>query len=281
MQSTRRIFGISGMVAAIALALTSAVVPVSAAAATPAHIWGPGAAPVPAERSPRLLSHDEARNLELPRQIVEPADGYTAAARSMSRIYDAIEEDPTNVSASAPDMRTRFKNAGGLAGLTFNRSAAKPVEAPQARIPPTAKVELTGTNEAKPTAKQSFTCAITWSSTVKCWDTKNAGQHGNEATMSASMPQDVVGLPSSAVSVAASLDLTCASLANGSVWCWGRDTNGEVGDGGATFQAKPFQVIAGGVSRLAAGPNHVCALMSVGNVDCWATNGNMGLGVSA
>ncbi len=52
----------------------------------------------------------------------------------------------------------------------------------------------------------------------------------------------VVPLPGAARWVAASLNHTVVLLADGSVWAWGRDDRGELGDGGTAIRLTPFQV---------------------------------------
>ncbi len=52
----------------------------------------------------------------------------------------------------------------------------------------------------------------------------------------------VVPLPAAARWLAASLGHTAVLLADGSVWTWGRDDHGELGDGGTAVRITPYQV---------------------------------------
>jgi hypothetical protein len=72
-------------------------------------------------------------------------------------------------------------------------------------------------------------------------------------------------------------DHACAA-ANGAALCWGRDADGQVGhndyqdDRLGTAQSKPWQVIAHGVTRVAAGGDLSCAIVG-GALWCWGNTG--------
>lgn len=62
--------------------------------------------------------------------------------------------------------------------------------------------------------------------------------------------------------------------------CWGRNVNGQIGDGTTTNRLTPVAVsgLSSGVQAIAAGNEHVCALTSEGAVRCWGINLFGGLG---
>jgi alpha-tubulin suppressor-like RCC1 family protein len=69
------------------------------------------------------------------------------------------------------------------------------------------------------------------------------------------------------------------------VWCWGDDARGQLGDGGgAAASAVPVQVLRQdgepltGVAQLASGALHVCALDADGVIWCWGDNKNLQTG---
>jgi len=72
------------------------------------------------------------------------------------------------------------------------------------------------------------------------------------------------------------------SLANGTVWAWGSNSSGQLGDGTAVLHAVPQQVPGlTNVIAVAAGGTHSLALKGDGTVWAWGANGNGQLGVGS
>ena len=73
----------------------------------------------------------------------------------------------------------------------------------------------------------------------------------------------------------------CAARADGTVWCWGTNSFGELGPGIPlnNFQATPVQLPAlSNVRQLAAGSDHVCAVTYADVASCWGKNDHGQLG---
>jgi alpha-tubulin suppressor-like RCC1 family protein/PKD repeat protein len=72
---------------------------------------------------------------------------------------------------------------------------------------------------------------------------------------------------------------TCAALGDGTVQCWGRNFNGQLGDG-TTDNASTPRAVTGitTATAIAAGGAHTCALLADGTAQCWGNNGNGQLG---
>ena len=72
---------------------------------------------------------------------------------------------------------------------------------------------------------------------------------------------------------------TCALKSNGTVWCWGNNYYGQLGDGTYVDKNIPVQVLnLTNVIQISAGEDHTCALKSDGTVWCWGRNDEGQLG---
>lgn len=130
------------------------------------------------------------------------------------------------------------------------------------------------------------TCAFTsWSgdSPYQCWGGNDLGQLGKGtvgADQAAPAPvKNTFHSPPLQWLVAGSLH-TCALTPAGAVKCWGFNNVGQLGDGTNQTRTTPEQVVgmADGVTGLAAGDTHTCALTSTGGIKCWGWNNNGQLG---
>jgi alpha-tubulin suppressor-like RCC1 family protein len=76
----------------------------------------------------------------------------------------------------------------------------------------------------------------------------------------------------------------CALTNGGAVHCWGANFNGQLGDGTNTDRSLPVPVVGldSGVTAIAAGDEHACAVTSTGAVKCWGWNitGQLGDGTT-
>jgi alpha-tubulin suppressor-like RCC1 family protein len=132
----------------------------------------------------------------------------------------------------------------------------------------------------------SHTCGLTQEGEAFCWGGEPLGQLGNGTALTADQ-----GVPSrvqmpagvSFSSIKAGFYHTCALGSDASAYCWGRDDNGQLGNGSTLTdnQPSPSQVqMPAGVSfsSIAAGANHTCALGSDASAYCWGNDGGGQLG---
>lgn len=88
------------------------------------------------------------------------------------------------------------------------------------------------------------------------------------------VPVDAVD-PRCIVQLSAGDDHVCALLGEGSVWCWGRDLVGQLGNGMIADAAyRPARTLDGPYSAIGAGGDHTCGLAADRSVACWGNNNN-------
>ncbi len=123
-------------------------------------------------------------------------------------------------------------------------------------------------------------CALTTGGGVLCWGYGGNGELGNGTAGSSFVPVPVTGLASGVAAIAAGFWHNCARTTVGGAWCWGYNGFGELGNGTTVNSSVPVAVtgLASGVTALAVGDDHTCALTTGGGVSCWGRNESGQLG---
>lgn len=150
----------------------------------------------------------------------------------------------------------------------------------------TAPVDVTGLTSgvARVVTAREHTCALTTGGGVKCWGDEGGGRLGNGQSgccPNRTTPQDVVGLGSGVTAIDTLNAHTCALTSAGGVKCWGSNSNGQLGDGSSgNLRSTAIDVVGlgSGVTAIAVGGQHTCALMESGSVKCWGANDSGQLG---
>ena len=135
------------------------------------------------------------------------------------------------------------------------------------------------------------TCGITSTGRAACWGLNTDGRLGDGGNSQRTAPHPVSTL-TSVTAVAAGGQHTCAIASPSStLYCWGSDATGQLGNGaGSSANVATPGTVNGigtatltGVTSVATGTNHTCAVYGSGKVACWGqgTNGKLASGDTA
>ena len=170
--------------------------------------------------------------------------------------------------------------AGGVKCWGWNESGQIGDSTTRNDRPTPVDVTGLGTGVAEIAVGGYFSCALTTTGGVKCWGQNSRGQVGDGTTANRSAPVNVTGLTSGVSAIAAGGYHTCALTTGGGVKCWGDNFQGQLGDNTTTGKTTPADVagLTSGVTAIAAGDSHTCALTTAGGIKCWGSNANGRLG---
>jgi alpha-tubulin suppressor-like RCC1 family protein len=203
---------------------------------------------------------------DVPMQV--PGVGH-AVQLAVGRDFDCVLLSNRTVTCWGENSRGQLGN-GTLGGSPYFMQPAKQV------------VLLDGV--AAVSAGYSHACALLVDGTVRCWGDDQSQQLGATlASGDSPVPVTVPGL-TAVTAIAAGWAQTCALRSDGSVWCWGNNTHGELGNGaamaGVTSSATPVKVPSIAGATAISAHETACALLSDRTVVCWGRNetGTLGNG---
>ncbi len=128
----------------------------------------------------------------------------------------------------------------------------------------------------------AHSCARRSDNTLWCWGENNESQLGDGTLTNRPVPVQILALGANVIGVAAGSHHTCARRSDNTLWCWGENSDGQLGDGTTTRRPLPVPVAAslGSVSAVAMGRFHTCARKTDGTLWCWGNNfvGQLGIG---
>jgi alpha-tubulin suppressor-like RCC1 family protein len=127
---------------------------------------------------------------------------------------------------------------------------------------------------------ENHSLALKSDGTVWAWGENGIGELGDGTITERHTPVQV-GVPplSKVVAIAAGQGHNLALKDDGTVWAWGLNFSGQLGDGTTTDRHTPVQVQnLSGVTAIAGGDNHSLAVKSDSTVWAWGQNNNGQLG---
>ena len=157
------------------------------------------------------------------------------------------------------------------------------------RLTPTLVSQNSGLTSAVSIATGNYhALALKPDGTVWAWGSNALGQLGNNTTNDSFVPIQVkgpggVGYLTDVIQVAAGVNYSLALKSDGTVWTWGYNSSGQLGNGTTTNSLSPVQVNGlNGVVNLAACGFHNLAVKADGSVWAWGQNyhGELGIGTT-
>lgn len=124
-------------------------------------------------------------------------------------------------------------------------------------------------------AGRYFTCAVAVGGTAYCWGENGNGELGDGTNMSRTSPTAVTGgNVFSEVTARTDGSHACAITTAGVAYCWGQNTDGQLGDTSNIAKSNPTAVSGGLVFRdISAGVTHTCGVTTSHSAYCWGNNG--------
>ncbi len=129
------------------------------------------------------------------------------------------------------------------------------------------------------------TCGLRADGTAWCWGSDANGQLGNGTILTGtqSVPTPVFNSSSTRwAKISTGGSHACGIKEDGTLWCWGADGSGQVGDGGGTGGVIPIAIgAATDWFDISAGLLTTCGLRGAGDAYCWGADGDGQVGNNA
>jgi alpha-tubulin suppressor-like RCC1 family protein len=123
----------------------------------------------------------------------------------------------------------------------------------------------------KVAAGYGFSLALRSDGTVWAWGVNNAGQLGNKTTSDSAFPVEVRVSQATSISAGGSSGYAIRTTTDGAtLWAWGGNDSGQLGDGSLLSRPTPEPVTAAAdVAQVAAGGKFVIELATNGSISGW------------
>jgi len=137
-----------------------------------------------------------------------------------------------------------------------------------------------GTNWKQVSGGGEHTAAIKTDGTLWLWGNNSFGKLGDNTTTSRSSPVQTVSAGTNWKQVSCGTDHTACIKTDGTLWVWGRNSNGRLGDNTVTNRSSPVQTVSAGTNwkQVSAGHEHTAAIKTDGTLWVWGRNNEGQLG---
>ena len=118
------------------------------------------------------------------------------------------------------------------------------------------------------------TAAIKTDGTLWTWGRNNYGQLGNDSTTNRSSPGQTISAGTNWKQVSAGGYFTAAIKTDGTLWLWGQNSYGRLGDNSRTHRSSPVQTVSGGTNwkQVSGGTQHTACIKTDGTLWAWGKN---------
>lgn len=132
-----------------------------------------------------------------------------------------------------------------------------------------------GTDWLSVVASQYASAAIKSDGTLWCWGGNQFGMLGDNTTASKSSPIQTVAGGSNWSSVSMGFGFSGGVKTDGTLWMWGDNSYGQIGDNTIIRRSSPVQTIAGGTNwaSISCGGSHTAAIKTDGTLWLWGSQG--------
>jgi alpha-tubulin suppressor-like RCC1 family protein len=224
------------------------------------------------------LGNNNTTNSSIPVQVVDPIDPTAAVLTGVVAIAAggwhtvALKSNGTVYAWGLND----FGRLGN--GTTTNSSIPVQVLDPQPDDPPEEPSVLTDVVSIG--AGEHHTVALKSNGTVYAWGDNRSGQLGDGTTEEKHYPVHSTNLGLAWNGIAAGAYHSLALKSDGTLWAWGFNNDGQLGNGTTTDRHAPEQEVTGVIDwvAIAGGGWHTVALKSGGTLWAWGFNNDGQLG---
>lgn len=197
-----------------------------------------------------------------------------------SRTTLAYVADYNAVQVSCGNYHTSFINASGqLLSMGYN-AVGSLGDGSTIRKSAAVQTIAGGTNWKQVAAGGDRTCAVKVDGTLWGWGSNNYGELGDGTVTSKSSPVQTVTGGTNWKNVSCGETATGAIKTDGTLWMWGFNGSGQLGDNTVTSRSSPVQTVAGGTNWRQVNPsgNFCAAIKTDGTLWTWGFNDRGQLG---